>query len=62
MEIGDETVVLVVIYRKPGPVGSFIQNLIGILLELLTKYRTFVNADFNLDLLLYEHIQMLNAM
>ena len=36
MEIDDETVILVVVYRKPGPVELFIQDLIGILLELPT--------------------------
>ena len=42
IEIGDETVILVLVYRKPGALGSFIQDLIGILLEVPTEYRTFV--------------------
>ena len=49
MEISDKTVILVLVYRKPGPAGSFIQDRIGILLELPTEYRTFVIGDFNLD-------------
>ena len=56
MEIDDETVILVVVYRKPGPVELFIQDLIGILLELPTECRTFVIGDFNLDQILYENI------
>ena len=59
-EIDDETVILVVVYRRPGPVGLFIQDLIDILLELPTECRTFSIGDFNLDQLLYENILMLN--
>ena len=49
MEIDGETVILGLVHRKPGPAGSFIQDLICILLELPTEYRTFVIRDFNLD-------------
>ena len=62
MEIHDETVILVVVYRTPGPVGLFIQDFIGILLELPTDCRTFVMGHFNLDQLLYENILMLNGL
>ena len=56
MEIDDETVILVVVYRKSGPVGLFIQDLIGIRLEFPTECRTFVIGDFNLNQSLYENI------
>ena len=62
MEISDKTVILVLVYRKPGPAGSFIQDRIGILLELPTEYRTFVIGDFNLDQLLYENILMFHGL
>lgn len=39
-EIGNETVPLVLLHRKQGPLGSFIQDLIGVLLELPTECRT----------------------
>ena len=37
LEIADESVILVLVYRKPGPAGTFIQDLIGIHLELPTE-------------------------
>ena len=53
---------LLLAYRKPGPVGLFMQDFIGTLLGLPTEYRTFVIKDFNLDQLLYENIIMLNGL
>lgn len=49
MEIYGETAVLGLVYRKAGPIGSFIQDLMCIDLELPTEYRTYVTGDFNLD-------------
>ena len=62
MEIGDETVFLILVYREPDLVESIIQDLIGILVELPTEYRPFVFGDYNLDKLFYENIQMLNGL
>ena len=47
VEIVDEAVVLFFVCKKPGPVGSFIEDLISILLALPTEYRIFVIGDFN---------------
>ena len=45
MEIVDEAVVLFFVWKKPGPVGSFIEDLIRILLVLPTEYRIFFIGD-----------------
>ena len=34
METGNKTVLLVFVYRKPGPLGQFLQDLFDVLLEL----------------------------
>ena len=62
IEIGDETVFLILAYRTPDPVESFIQDLIAILVEFPTEYRPLVVGDYNLDQLFYENILMLNGL
>ena len=62
MEIVDEAVVLFFVCKKPGPVGSFIEDLISILLALPTEYRIFVIGDFNSDQLLHKNLLMLTGL
>ena len=59
MEIVDEAAVLFFVWKKPGPVGSFIEDLISILLVLPTEYRIFFIGDFNSDQLLHKNVLML---
>ena len=56
IEIENEYVLLVLLYRKPGPIGTFIEDLIEQLSELPTEHRTIILGDFNLDLMLRENV------
>ena len=62
MEIENEHVLLVLVYRPPGAVGSFINNLIDELTQLPTAYRTLIVGDFNLDQMLRENIEKINPL
>ena len=57
IEIENEYVLLVLLYRKPGPIGTFIQDLIEQLSEFPTQHRTLIVGDFNLDQMLSENVQ-----
>ena len=59
MEIWNETVLLVLVYRKLGPLGSTMQDPVVVLSELPTECRTLGVGNFNLDKLLYKNIHML---
>lgn len=60
MKIEDEHVLVLLIYRPPGPIGTFIEQLRIELGFLPTdKYRTLILGDFNLDQNLAENEQIL---
>ena len=48
LEIEEETVLLVIVYRMPRPLGSFIDDFISLINELPT-HRMLIVGDFNLD-------------
>ena len=56
---------LVLLYRPPGPIGNFVTNLIEVLDRLVTEnpigseYRTMVIGDFNGDQMLSQHVSSL---
>ena len=56
LEIEQETFLLVMVYSMPVPVGSFIDDYILLINELLTQGRMLIVVDFNLDQLLPEHV------
>ena len=62
IEIENEHVLLILVYRPPGAVGSFINNLIDELTQLPTAYRTLIVGDFNLDQMLCENIEKINPL
>ena len=62
IEIENEHVLLVLVYRPPGAVGSFINNLIDELTQLPTAYRILIVGDFNLDQMLRENIEKINPL
>ena len=47
---------LVIVYRMPGPLGSFIDDFISLINELPTQDRMLIVSDFNLDQMLPEHV------
>ena len=65
MEIENECVLLVLVYRMPGPVGNFVNDLIEELTQLstYTAYsRTLVVGDFNMDQLLKVNEEKFNPL
>ena len=49
MQYENEYIQVVLVYRKPGPIGNFIDELIEDLRSLSADYRTLIIGDFNLD-------------
>ena len=47
---------LVIVYRMPGPLGSFIDDIISLINKLPTQDRMLIVSDFNLDQMLPEHV------
>ena len=43
-------------YRPPGPVGSFIDELLLLMNELPIQHRVLIVGDFNLDQMLPENV------
>ena len=61
VEIEKELVLIVLLYRAPGPLGTFINDLIEELDDLpTTEYKTLVVGDFNLDQMLIENEEKFN--
>ena len=62
LKIDQEMIFLVVVYRRPGPIGNFISTLMAVLDQLIMEnpiteeYRMLIIGDFNLDQMLPEHI------
>ena len=51
-----KTLLLVIVYRAPGPVGSFIDKLILLMNELPIQHRILIVGDFNHDQMLPENV------
>ena len=62
MEINDESVLVVLVYRIPGPLGTFINDLIQTVSELPTQHRILIMGDFNLDQMLPENVTKLGPL
>ena len=63
IKVEDEHILLILVYRPPGPIDTFIYELIQQLSMLPTdKYRTMVVGDFNLDKLLRENIDRIQPL
>ena len=62
LEIGNDTVLLVLVYRMPGPLGTFIDDLIQMVSELPTQHRILITGDFNLDQLLAENVTKIDPL
>ncbi len=56
MDICNETVLVVLLYRPPGPIGTFIMDLMTQVSILPTQYRILILGDFNLDQLLDQNV------
>ena len=55
LEIEQETLLLVIVYCIPGPLGTSIDHFILLMNELQTKHRILIVGDFNLDQILREN-------
>ena len=49
LEIEKETILLVIVYRIPGSLGSFIDDFISMINELPAQHSMLVVVDFNPD-------------
>jgi hypothetical protein len=61
LEINEEILFLVVVYRPNGPIGTFVNTLINTIDSLVTenqiqKHRKIIIGDFNWDQMLPEHV------
>ena len=56
LEIERDTILLAMVYRMPGPLGSFIDDFISLINELPTQHRLLITGDFNLDQMLPGHV------
>ena len=62
LEIKKETILLVIVYHIPGPLGSFINIFISLINELPTQHRMLIVCDFNLDQMLPEHVAKVDTL
>ena len=56
LEIGKETLLLVIVYRMPGLLDTLIDDFIFLINELSTQHRILIVGDFNLDQMLAENV------
>ena len=56
LETEKETLLLVIVYRVPGPLGTFIDDFILFINELPTQRSILIVGDFNLDQMLPENV------
>ena len=56
LEIEKETILLIIVYRMPDPLGSLIDYFNLLISELPTQHRMLVVGDFDLDQVLLEHV------
>ena len=59
LEIRNYRILVVLVYRMPGPLGTFIDDLIQLISELPTQHRMQIVGDFNLDQMLTENVTKL---
>ena len=65
LQIYNETVFLVLVYRQPGSIGNFVNNTTEVLDQILREnpisgeFRTMDIGDFNWDQMLPEHVRAL---
>ena len=62
LEIEKKTFLLAIVYRMLGPVGSFIDDFISLINELLIQHKMSIVGDFNLDQMLPEHVAKVNPL
>ena len=66
LEIEGEIVFLVLVYRRPGPIGTFVNTFIQTIDQILAdepiqgNYRTLILGDFNWDQMLPQHVVSFN--
>ena len=53
---------MVVVYRMPGPLGSFIDGCILLINEVLTQHRMLIVGDVNYDHILPEHVAIVDPL
>lgn len=62
LEINQKIIFLVLVYRRPGPIGNFANNLMEVLdhfvAELHGEYRMIIIGDFNWDQMLPQHVSL----
>ena len=56
LEIGKNTFLLVIVYRAPSTVDSFINDFILLMIELPSQRRILIVGHFNLDQMLPENV------
>ena len=65
LQIDVEIIFLVLVYRPPGPIGTFVTNIIHTMDQIMSEnpiteeYRTMVIGDFNWDQMLPGHVESL---
>ena len=63
LKVDNEIIFLVLVYRRPGPIGTFVTSIIQTIDQLLRdnpingEYRTMVIGDFNWDQMLPQHVE-----
>ena len=60
LEIERETILLLIVYHMPGPLDSFIDDIVSLINELATQHRMLTVGDFSLDQMLPEHVAKVN--
>ena len=60
MDIQNEKVLVVLLYRPPGSLGTFITDLMSEISELPTQHRILIMGDFNLDQMLTQNVEKIN--
>ena len=63
LNINGENIFLTLVYRPPGPIGTFVDNITDALEQILREnaifeeFRTIILGDFNWDQMLQEHVR-----
>ena len=62
LETERETILLLMVYRMPGPLGSFIDDCISLINELPMQHRMLIVGDLDLDQMLPKHVAKVNPL
>ena len=62
LEIEKGTILSVIVYCMPGPVGSFIDDFVSLTNKLLIQHRMLIVGDFNFDQMLPEHVDKVDPL